>query len=348
MTDKIRLAILGCGAITRDSHLPAAVAIPGIRVAALVDSDFKRADTLRRSFGLDCKVTTDYQTILNEVDGIINALPNHLHVPVTLDAFRAGRHVLCEKPLALTETDARTLCEAAQNKGLLLAVGMHMRFHPNHRVLRLAMDEGMLGAIEGYDWEHGGAWDWDTKSGFYFSRTQAGGGILIDFGPHLLDRVIDWFGPVEQFDYQDDNWGGGIEANVLLRLTHSGRYGKVSGRLRLSRTYLVKNLLLVQGTQSTAELRLNGVDSVTLHRLIGGHDVSMALRLSDLPESRPNQCYFDQLNNFAESIRGTQKPLVDGWQAMETIKLIEGCYAKAKRIPEPWAEVHGAPIGVNA
>jgi predicted dehydrogenase len=82
-----------------------------------------------------------------------------------------------------------------------------MRFHPNQALLRLVMDEGLLGDIMRYDWEYGTAWQGNTQSGFYFSHAQAGGGILIDFGHQLRDRIIDWFGPVEQVEYQDDNWG---------------------------------------------------------------------------------------------------------------------------------------------
>jgi len=350
MPNEVSLALLGCGAVTRQCHLPAAMDLPQVRIAALVDSDIKRADTLRRSFGLDCTVTSDYKTVLAYVEGIVNALPNNLHVPVTLDALQSGRHVLCEKPLALTAASARTCCEAADEKGLVLALGMQMRFHPNQRVLRLAADEGLLGAITGYDWEYGAAWEWDTSSGFYFSRTKAGGGVLIDFGVHLLDRLIDWFGPIEQLEYQDDNWGGGIEANASLDLTHNGRYGRVNGHLRLSRTYTLKNRLLVKGTKADAEVRVGvaDVDSVELHSRIGGQNIKMTMAFADRPVSGPIQCYVDQLSNFIESIRGAQKPLVDGWQGLPTLKVIGECYARAKRIPEPWAELEGASTGVHA
>jgi predicted dehydrogenase len=344
---QVNLALLGCGAVTRGFHLPAAMAVPEVHIAALVDSDLKRAETLRRSFGLDCKLTADYKPILAHVDGVVNALPNHLHAAATLEALEAGRHVLCEKPLAITTDSARLCCQAAEEKGLTLAVGMQMRFHPNQDLLRLVMDEGRLGDIMRYDWEYGTAWQWNTQSGFYFSRSQAGGGILIDFGHHLLDRSINWFGPVEQFEYRDDNWGGGIEANVSLDLTHNGRFGRVNGNLRLSRTYRLKNRLLVKGTQADAEVLLADVDSVVLHGRVGEQKVKMTMCAADLPVSEPIRCYVDQLRNFVESIRGAQKPRVDGWQALETLKLIEDCYAKAKRIPEPWAELEDATTGLH-
>src|ERR1700730_9944753 len=102
VSDKVRLAILGCGAVTEGYHLPAAVVHPDVQVVALVDSNVKRADGLRQFYGLDCKVTADYRAVLGEATAVINALPNALHVSVNVEALEAGVHVLCEKPLAIT------------------------------------------------------------------------------------------------------------------------------------------------------------------------------------------------------------------------------------------------------
>jgi len=348
MSDRLRLAIFGCGAITCDYHLPAAVAHPDVRVAALVDSNVNRAQDLGRLYGLDCKFTADYKSVLGEVDALINALPNSLHTPVNLEAFHAGVHVLCEKPLAITAADARTCCEVAERSGLVLAIGMQRRFHANHRLLRLALDEGMLGPLQGYDWEDGTSWDWGTKSGFYFSRAEAGGGVLMDYGVHLLDSVVDWFGPVSRFEYQDDNWGGGIEANVILALQHNGPYGNLSGRIRLSRTYNLKNRLSVWGEAARFEMPRGELDSLVLFRRISEQEVSMTLRFSNGQESEAASPYYAQLDNFVASIHGRQRPLADGRQALAIIQLIEECYAKARRIAEPWVEIGEAASKASA
>jgi predicted dehydrogenase len=337
--DKLRLAILGCGAVTRDYHLPAAVAHPNIQVTVLVDSNVQRAEDLRRSYALDCKVTSNYKTAFQEATAVINALPNSLHAPVNLEAFGVGVHVLCEKPLATSVADARACCEAAARESLVLAVAMQRRFYTNQRVLRLVLDEGMLGALEGYDWEDGTAWDWDTRSGFYFSRTQAGGGVLMDYGVHLLDCVVDWFGPVAKFEYQHDDWGGGIEANIILNLLHTGKYGNVTGRIRLSRTYTLKNRLLIRGSEACGELPAQDSSGIVIHRRVGKEELSMTLRFSQQSDSVPFHPCYAQLNNFMECVCSGTKPVVDGWQALATIELIENCYRSAKRISEPWAEI---------
>jgi predicted dehydrogenase len=334
--DKIRLGIIGCGAITRLEHLPAALTLPGIDLIALIDSDVKRAQALARSRSLDCKIAADYRPLLGEVDAIINALPNSLHAPVTLDALGAGVHVLCEKPLAITASDAEACARMADQQGVVLAVGMSRRFVASHKLMRLVLDDGLLTPVKSYSCEYGGAFEWKSASGFYFSKTLAGGGALIDFGVHLLDSLIDWFGPVTTFDYQDDNWGSGIEANAILDLKHSGAYGTVAGRVRVSRTFPLKNRLLVRGGDAEVEVNVADLDSLLLRRSICGEPISEMLRLPNYPKGG---AFYKQLDNFVHSIRGTEKPEVDGWQAALVLQLIENAYANARRIPEPWSEI---------
>jgi len=343
MTEPIRLAILGCGAITRSEHIPAVCAHPGVCLVALVDTDLPRANLLIQNRGLRCKAVADYREVLGQVDAVLNALPNHLHVSSNMDCLRAGAHVLCEKPLAITAADARSCTEFAEEKKLVLAVGMNRRFAASHSLLKIAMQEGLLGSIQDYDFEYGGAFDWRSASGFYFDRTKAGGGALVDFGVHMLDSVIDWFGPVTSFEYQDDDWGSGIEANLLLDLKHAARFGEIPGHLRISRTFGLKNRVLVRGSAASAEISVHDPEVVVIHRAIGGAPVSQTLQLEKSPSG---SSYWRQLDNFIHSIANHSQPEVDGWQAVGVLELIESCYAHKRRIAEPWAE-SGAESGTE-
>lgn len=336
---KIRLAILGCGAITRCAHLPVTVAHPEVRLTALVDSDLKRAEALANAFRVECKLVRDAREILPDVDAVINALPNHLHVSVSLQALHAGVHVLCEKPLALTVAEARTCCEAAAERGVVLAVGMNRRFEASTLSLNLVLHEGLIDRVQEYNWEYGAPYEWNSASGFYFTRAQAGGGVLLDYGVHMLDNLVYWFGPVTRFDYQDDNLGSGIEANAILALQHSGEHGEVSGRVRLSRTYLLSNRLVVRGAKARAEITLEDPSAVVLYRQIQGHEMSMTIQPEGNGTRQTVTSFSRQLDNFVQSIKGRQKPMVDGWQALSITELVESCYQQARRLPEPWSEL---------
>lgn len=338
--DKIRLGILGCGTITRLEHLPAALAHPDVDLIALVDSNTDRAHALAQSRSVQCRVSADYRPLISQLDAVVNALPNSLHAPVTLDVLRAGVHVLCEKPLAIKASDAEACAAMAEEQGLVLAVGMNRRFAASHKLMRLVLDEGALGSLKSYRCDYGGAFDWKSASGFYFSKALAGGGSMIDLGVHLLDSLIDWFGPVSKFSYQDDNWGSGIEANAILELQHSGHYGLVEGRIQVSRTFPLQNRLLVRGREAEAEVNADDHDALIVRRVIGGEQVSQTLRLPNFPKT---SSFYKQLDNFVQSIRGTQKPEVNGKQAALVLQLIEDAYANARRIPEPWSEI---PAGI--
>jgi predicted dehydrogenase len=355
MTEPIRLAILGCGAITRSEHIPAVSAHPGVHLVALVDTDLARANALIQNRGLSCKAVADYREVLGQVDAVINALPNHLHVSSNMDCLRAGLHVLCEKPLAITAAEARSCTEFAEEKKLVLAVGMNRRFAASHPLLKLVIEEGLLGSVQDYDFQYGGAFDWRSASGFYFDRAKAGGGALVDFGVHMLDSVIDWFGPVSTFDYQDDDWGSGIEANLFLDVKHAGREAAIStqrsalsedtpGHLRVSRTFTLKNRILVRGSAASAEISVHDPEVAVIHRVIGGASVSETLRLEKVPGG---SSYWRQLDNFVQSVANHGKPEVDGWQAVRVLELIESCYAHKRRIAEPWAEI-GAESGAQS
>ena len=346
MSDPIRLAVLGCGTIVRGEHLPAILRNPEVRLAALVDQNQERAAKLIRTSSLECRAASDYKSVLSEVDAVLNALPNHLHAGVTLEAITRGVHVLCEKPLAIRSADGRACAAAAAERGVVLAVGMNRRFHDNHDLLRAVLDEGALGALKDYDWQMGGPFDWNSASGFYFSKAQAGGGVLLDYGVHLVDSLVDWFGPVTEVSAEDDDWGGGIEANVRLELKHEGRYGVIPGQVRLSRTYALKNRLLLRGTEASAELPIESPDAIVLHRCFHGKAVEEAVSFAKA--EKPAGTSFDrQLRNFVGSIRGVEKPRVNGEQAAYVLEVIERCYARRTRLPEPWSEVR-ATTGVGA
>src|SRR5213080_4569047 len=113
MADKIRIAILGCGAITRSAHLQTVLLHPDVELVALVDTDLKGAGLLAGSLGAKCQIVADYHSVLGDVDAIINALPNNMHAVVNQGALSSGVHVLCEKPLATTTADALASCELA-------------------------------------------------------------------------------------------------------------------------------------------------------------------------------------------------------------------------------------------
>ena len=129
---------------------------------------------------------------------------------------------------------------------------------------------------------------------------------------------------------------GGIEANAILELQHSGPSGAVKGQVRVSRTYHLRNRLLIRGTKAHAEIPADDPDSVVIRRQVGQSELSDTLRLPNFPAALR---FTSNWIISSKASDGNQKLESNGWQALRVIELIEQCYANRRRIREPWSEV---------
>src|SRR5262245_20474647 len=117
---KLRLGIVGCGAITEASHLPAALSSAAVEGVALSDTNAVRLDYLRQLYALADIGFVDYRALFDRVDAVVLALPNHLHAPIGVEFLSRGVHVLCEKPLAPSSDECQQLCRAARENAVTL------------------------------------------------------------------------------------------------------------------------------------------------------------------------------------------------------------------------------------
>ncbi len=128
--------------------IPAMLRAKGVEIAAIASRDESRAKAVAVKLGIP-KSYGSYEALLAdpEIEAVYNPLPNHLHVPVTLQALAAGKHVLCEKPVALTAAEAGQLTQAAQKAGKLVAEAFMVRHHPQWRRAREIAQSGKLGEV---------------------------------------------------------------------------------------------------------------------------------------------------------------------------------------------------------
>src|SRR4051812_31756312 len=135
-----RVALVGCGAVSRENLLPVLAGHDGIVVGPLVDRDERRARALADAYGIS-SVLTDADALTREhVDGVILATPPAHHAPATIACASRGLHVLVEKPMAITATDARAMVDAADRAGITLSVGLYRRFLPAVQLLRTLIE----------------------------------------------------------------------------------------------------------------------------------------------------------------------------------------------------------------
>lgn len=195
----INWGILGCGWVARDYVAPGIISAPNACFVALSDPD---AHAMQAIAALTSGTTAnhDLDTFLQTpgLDAVYIATPNHLHRPLTEAAARAGKHVLCEKPMATTAEDAEAMVRACRDAGVQYGTAFDQRFQARHRKLQELAASGALGTITAAR-VHYACWtpgDWvpptqESHDNWRVDPARAGGGAFIDLAPHGLD-LLQW------------------------------------------------------------------------------------------------------------------------------------------------------------
>ena len=189
----IHVGVLGCGKIAQVRHLPEYAANPQVKLATVYDIDGQRAKEMAQRYG--CRWTTDMAEIIRDphVDAVSICIPNHLHAEATIAALENGKHVLCEKPMAMTLPECEKMVDAAEKSGKYLMIGMNQRLTATHMRARQLIRDGAIGRPLTFrtTFGHGGPETWTVERGniWFFDKTKATMGTLSDLGIHKTDLI---------------------------------------------------------------------------------------------------------------------------------------------------------------
>jgi len=322
----VRLGLIGCGAIADNYYLPALAREPAVlERLVLVDTDETRRSALARKYGVK-GTAGDHRRILGDVDGVIVALPIDLHHPVSLDFLSAGIPVFCEKPLAESGAKAREMAAAARDKGVSLSVNYFQRLIPSFAEAKRLLSEGVLGEPLSIEYAVGEKFGWPTVSGFYFNANSGSRGALRDRGAHIIDHICWWLdGKPELVESLNDSFGG---SDTLARVRF--RREACSGEVLLSWLSPFPCRFVIRGRDGSVEGNVYDYGSLTVTgasgskkriKLKAAGKVGIASRM---------------LSNFLAVIRGTERPLVEGKDVLDSVEFIDECYRRAERFPMPW------------
>ena len=191
----VRFALIGCGdiGILRAKALARA---PGCELVAAADTDQQKAATIA-SLVPGAVALTDWREAVSrpDVDAVIISTPPSLHEEMTVTALAAGKHVLCEKPLARSPEECRRMVAAAERSGKRLATGFNYRFYPSFKLARELLDSGRIGELD-HVRAYGGYSATSHNQPWVHDANTVGGGALRDIGIHLLDLTRDFLGDV--------------------------------------------------------------------------------------------------------------------------------------------------------
>lgn len=189
---KVRVGIIGCGGIANNKHMPALKELENVEIVAFCDIDLAKAEKAAEEFGAEgAKVYSDYKELLEDktIETIHVCTPNKSHSFISIAAMEAGKHVMCEKPMAKTPEDARAMLATAKKTGKLLTVGYQNRFRQDSLYLYKACQRGDLGEVY-YAKAHAIRRRAVPTWGVFLNEEEQGGGPLIDIGTHALDLTL--------------------------------------------------------------------------------------------------------------------------------------------------------------
>jgi predicted dehydrogenase len=221
---QLRGAVIGYGLAGSVFHAPLIAATPGLTVSTVVTGNPQRQAEARRAHP-DSEVFSDAAEVFeraSEHDFVVVAAPNDVHVELTRRALDAGLPVVVDKPFAPTAAEGRALVERAEELGILITVFMNRRWDSDQLTVRRLLDEGKLGEVLRYEsrlerWRPALS---ERKPWSEVSSPEAGGGVLLDLGSHLVDQAIGLFGAIVRVYAEVESRRGGADDDAFLALEH--------------------------------------------------------------------------------------------------------------------------------
>jgi predicted dehydrogenase len=329
--DTIRFAVAGTGSIIREFHLPALLANPQADVLAAANLHPSSLQTMVSELRIP-RSYDSFDELANdtEVDAVVIGLPNYLNAPVAIKMLRAGKHVLCEKPMARNVDEAEHMIEAAERSGKTLMIGHVWRSNEEMRWLRDTINSGALGDILKCK-AHAVPRNWGPPAGSWRVKANlSGGGAFADVGIHAVDSLAflfkDQVRPTKVFAVTG-NFFQKLEvedtANVLLEYENR-MTGWIEAGWYHNFAASPHGAIEVFGTKGFARLF-----PTELHCGLEGQG-SPCRPFGPMNQSHIDlRMYAAQINEFIACVLTGRAPICDGRCGLETIKIMEGVYKSA-------------------
>ncbi len=193
------IAIIGCGRIANNAHLPALSKFDGVRIKYACDIIEEKAVAAKEKYPKIEQVITDYKVAVAdpEVEAVYVLTPNYAHYTVSMDALRGGKHVFCEKPITVSYELSCQMAEEAEKQNRILNIGVCNRYHRSVELLKQYNDEGKFGNVYHVYCSFRSFRSIPGLGGAFTDKAQSGGGVLIDWGVHFFDLIMYILGGVK-------------------------------------------------------------------------------------------------------------------------------------------------------
>ncbi|PTX64552.1 putative dehydrogenase [Melghirimyces profundicolus] len=340
MTKPLRVGIMGAGGIARGAHLPNYKKMGDrVQVVAVADVIEEKAEECARIHSIP-HFFSSLEEMLDQVelDAVSVCTPNKFHAPATIAALKAGCHVLCEKPPAMTSEEAEEMARTAKRQGKILTYGFHYRHSPEVETLKRFVDAGELGEIYAsrvYAVRRRGIPGW----GVFTNKELQGGGPLIDIGVHMLDSALYLMGYPEPelvmgaaYQKIGNRKGVGLMGewdwkNYSVEDMARGMIRFKDGSSLMLETAFAANVEKDDTMQVTLMGDRGGADVFPLKIYQEKHDTLLDITPAYLPKKNYHEV---EIERFVHSCLGLTSPLSTPEQGVILQRLIEAIYQSAE------------------
>ncbi len=328
----INFALIGCGRVA-PRHAQSFQQLSETRLVATADIRFDRAQRFAEEYG--AAAYADYHDMLarSDVDAVSICVPSGLHAQVAIDALQAGKHVLVEKPIALTLADADRMIATARQHGRRLGVVLQNRYNSPMQQVRRAVDDGLLGRLylgnacvrwyrpqSYYDDDWHGTWAMD-------------GGALMNQSIHHIDALQWLMGPVQAVQAYSATLAHRMEAEdvgvAVLRFV-SGALGTVEGST-LTWPQNLEGSVSIFGEHGSVQVGGTALNRITLWKVRGQLEQEAEILTSQRvdPPSVYGYSHREVIRDFAQAIRDGRAPGTPGEEARKSLALVLAIYEAA-------------------
>lgn len=325
------IGIIGCGKIAQVRHIPEYAENPDAKLLGFYDINLERARELAEKHGATAYETVEELLANPQIQAVSICAANFAHAELTIAALRAGKHVLCEKPMAITLEECESMVEEANKAGKYLMIGHNQRLAKAHSTAKELIDEGLIGRIVTFrtTFGHGGPETWSVDPGkntWFFDKNKAAMGAMADLGIHKTDlvqfltgqRVVRTTAKITTLDKRDGSGNLiGVDDNAICIYEMSG--GTV-GTMTASWTYYgpEDNSTVLYGTKGIMRIYDDPAHSIVVNL----NDGTVKHYDVDAIQTNDNQTKSGIIDLWMESLVNNKQPEISGESALAAMRAV--------------------------
>lgn len=328
------IGIIGCGKIAQIRHIPEYTALDDVKIAGFYDVSRERTEALAKEHkGI---AYFSYEEMLDnpEIDAVSVCAANHVHAEITIKALEAGKHVLCEKPMAMTPEECRAMVEASKRTGKILMIGHNQRLAKAHGKAKELIEAGTIGNLITFQavFVHKGPETWSIDAGkntWFFDKSKAVMGAMADLGIHKTDLIQYLTGEkvaeatavlttLEKTDASGNRIGVDDNAFCIYKM-RSGIVGTMTAGWTCYGNE--NNSTVIYGTKGVMKIYSDPDYSIVLE-MKDGETVKYCI---DKIQTNDNQTKSGVIDMFVDALRTGREPELNGEDALSAMKAVFAC-----------------------